>query len=93
MKFFFEDKTVLMEIRDTSIVTGEIAAVKGILYGSNENVAKLVKGFLKRNHDPKVMILILCPKELSEEVLKTGFKNAEVQTGNHNIVVLFTKDL
>ncbi|NHK32947.1 MAG: GNAT family N-acetyltransferase [Asgard group archaeon] len=93
MKFFFEDKTVIMEFRDTSIATGEIDGAKGILYGSKDNVPKIVKGFLKRNFDLKVWLCVMCPKELSDELLKLGFKHARVWTGNHNIVVLFTKNL
>lgn len=93
MKFFFQDKTIMLEFIDTSIATGEIDGAKAILYGSKDNVSKLVKGFLKRNLKLNVWICALYPKEMSDELLKLGFKNAHVWTGNHNIVVLFTKNL
>jgi hypothetical protein len=93
MKFFFQDQTVLLEFRDTSIATGEIDGAKGMLYGLKENIPHLVRGFLRRNFDLNVWLCILCPKELTEEVLKLGFKHTRVWTGNNNVVVLFTKNL
>jgi N-acetylglutamate synthase-like GNAT family acetyltransferase len=93
MKFFIEDETLLLEFRDTSIATGEIDGAKAMVYGSSNNISKLVKGFLKRNFDLNVWMCVLCPHELTEELIKLGFKHTRVWTGNHNIVVLFTKNL
>lgn len=91
MKFFFQNKTVMLEFTDRSIVTNKIDMVKAILYGSIENIPFLLKGFLKRNLKREIWMVALCPKELSEAVLGMGFKHARVWTGNHNVVVLFTK--
>ncbi|NHJ49621.1 MAG: GNAT family N-acetyltransferase [Asgard group archaeon] len=93
MKFFFEENTMLLEFRDTSITTGEIDGVKAMVYGSKNNIPKLVKGFLKRSFNLNVWMCVLCPHELTDELLKLGFKHTHVWTGNHNVVVLFTKNL
>jgi hypothetical protein len=93
MKFFFQDKTVMLEFIDRSIATKKIDMVKAILYGSIDNIPFLLKGFLKKNLRDEVCTVALCPKELVEEVLGMGFEYGRVWTGNHNIVVLFTKKL
>ncbi|MFX0125208.1 MAG: hypothetical protein ACFFAE_16395 [Candidatus Hodarchaeota archaeon] len=93
MKFFFQDKTSMLEFTDRNIVTNKTDMVKAILYGSAENISFLLKGFLKRNHKRGIWMVSLCPKELTKGVLGMGFKYVRVWTGNHNIVVLFTKKL
>jgi len=93
MKFFFKNKTVMLEFLDKNMATNKIEIAKAILYGTKENVPYLMKGFLKRNIRRKIWICALCPKELIEEVLGMGFKYGRVWNGNHNIVVLFTKNL
>ncbi|MFX0173250.1 MAG: GNAT family N-acetyltransferase [Candidatus Hodarchaeota archaeon] len=91
MKFFFHDKTIMLEFVDRSIATNKIDMAKTILYGSIENIPFLLKGFIKRNLKLEVSKVALCPKELTEAVLGMGFQYARVWTGNHNVVVLFTK--
>ncbi|MFX0051863.1 MAG: hypothetical protein ACFFAJ_08675 [Candidatus Hodarchaeota archaeon] len=93
MKFFFHNKTVMLEFLDRSIATNKIDMAKAILYGSIENIPFLLKGFIKRNLKLEVPKLALCSKELIEAVLGIGFQYARVWTGNHNVVVLFTKKI
>ena len=95
MDFYFSGKTALLDYRDRSIVTGEIVIGKAILYGSKEGVKDLVHGFIARNKNLGVFLFCLCTEELVREVLdlRLGLKYANVWTGGHNIVVLFTKNL
>lgn len=93
MAFYFSGETALLDFRDRDMVTKEIVVAKAIIYGSKKNVRELVNDFIVRNKKLGVPLICLCPEDLADEILAIGFNYATVWTGNHNIVVLFSKKL
>ena len=91
--FYSSGNTVLLDFTDRNIATNEIDCAKAIVYGSKENVQELLYGFFGRNKKLGVILLCLCPENLTSTVLSLGFKHANVWTGNNNIVVMFDKKL
>lgn len=93
MKFYAKSKTILLELLDRDVVTGEVDWIKAIVYGAEENAEYLLSDFVERTKKYGKNLVCITTAKLQHIPEKMEFIHSKSEDGSHNTIVMWEKKL